>query len=252
MFASGKSFNRDKHNIGSICNYMLALIVKGAPKNLFCEQLVQDRLSCYADAIKQAGAALHNCVGFIDGTNRETCRPRLFQRVYYSGHKHYHSIKFQAWCTPDGLISHLSGPIAGSKHDIYMFNKSNVEMIMCKPAFSTYCLFADQGYNRSGHLSAPFKSSRQNSEVHRTFNNMMLIPRLSVEHSFMRVTQLFPFFQKHTTLRIHQVSVAQHYFVAVYFANMRTCIDEGNQITANFANVAKPPTIEEYLAYFHL
>ena len=238
---------------------MARWIVSGAPKSLFCKKLTRGRLVLFADAIKDAGAALHCCVEFVDGTNRETCRPSIFQRVFYSGHKHYHSIKFQSWCTLDGLITHLYGPVAGSKHDMYMYHTSNLESVMSEEGFRDFCLFADQGYRRVGHLMSPFRTSYvslSGKQVKKTleplqhmFNEMMLQPRLSVEHAFARVTQLFPYFQRHTSLRIHGTTVAAHYVCAVYFTNMRTCIDGRNQITDNFGAVS-PPSLEQYLSYF--
>ena len=35
----------------------------------------------YAEAIEQAGAALNNCWGFVDGTVRPVCRPNENQRA---------------------------------------------------------------------------------------------------------------------------------------------------------------------------
>ena len=44
-------------------------------------------LERYAEAIHDKGAALDNCIGFIDGTVRSICRPGELQRVVYKGHK---------------------------------------------------------------------------------------------------------------------------------------------------------------------
>ncbi len=63
---------------------------------------------------------MKNCVGFIDGTNREIARPIDDQNMFYSGHKHVHSIKFQSWITPDGIISHLFGLVNSKGHDVAM------------------------------------------------------------------------------------------------------------------------------------
>ena len=45
------------------------------------------KLEEYAQAISDRGAALKNCLGFIDGTVRPICRPDQNQRVVYNGHK---------------------------------------------------------------------------------------------------------------------------------------------------------------------
>ena len=51
-------------------------------------------LERYADAIYRKGAALDNCIGFIDGTVRPICRPGELQRVVYNGHKRVHASNF--------------------------------------------------------------------------------------------------------------------------------------------------------------
>ena len=71
-------------------------------------------LSTYADAIYNKGAALDSCFGFIDGTVRPICRPIVDQRTVYNGHKRVHALKFQAVVLPNGLISHLFGPVGNS------------------------------------------------------------------------------------------------------------------------------------------
>ncbi|KAK9357149.1 hypothetical protein V1504DRAFT_465543 [Lipomyces starkeyi] len=63
-----------------------------------------------ANAIHRKGAALDNCLGFIDGTARPICRLTLHQREVYNGHKRTHALKYQSIVTPDGLIIHMEGP----------------------------------------------------------------------------------------------------------------------------------------------
>ena len=50
-------------------------------------------LERYAEAIHDKGAALDNCIGFIDGTVRSICRPGELQRVVYKGHKRVYALK---------------------------------------------------------------------------------------------------------------------------------------------------------------
>ena len=49
-------------------------------------------LERYAEAIYDKGAALDNCIGFIDGTVRPICRPGELQRVVYNGLKRVHAL----------------------------------------------------------------------------------------------------------------------------------------------------------------
>lgn len=63
------------------------------------------------------GSPINNCWGFIDGTARQICRPSINQQDYFSGHKRYHCLKYQAIATPDGIIINLQGPYIGRRHD---------------------------------------------------------------------------------------------------------------------------------------
>lgn len=45
------------------------------------------RLKTYADAVYAKGAALENCLGFVDSTVRPIARPDENQKVVYNGHK---------------------------------------------------------------------------------------------------------------------------------------------------------------------
>ena len=68
-------------------------------------------LERYAVAISDKGAALDNCIGFIDGTVRPICRPGELQRVVYNGHKRVHALKFQSVTLPNGMIANMYGPV---------------------------------------------------------------------------------------------------------------------------------------------
>ena len=39
------------------------------------------------------------------------------QRIIYNGHKPIHTLKFQSFVAPDGLIANLFGPVEGCRHD---------------------------------------------------------------------------------------------------------------------------------------
>jgi len=82
--------------------------------------LSRESLRMYADAIHAKGAALDNCWGFVDGTVRAICRPKVNQRVLYNGHKRVHSLKFLSVVAPNGLIANLFGPVEGGRHDAAM------------------------------------------------------------------------------------------------------------------------------------
>jgi len=210
----------------------------------FNEGRVAANVGRYAAAILSRGAALDNVWGFVDGTSREIARPVRDQRLFFDGHHHYHSIKFQAIVTPDGLISHLFGPVAGSRHDMFAFHMSALEQTMSTPALDDYVVFGDRGYATIGHLMSPIVRPMLTQDE-ASFNESMLIPRLSVEHGFMRITKLFRMFQAPSILRSRSCPVALFYELAVLFTNLRTCLDGRNQISDYFA--CEPCSCEELL-----
>lgn len=68
-------------------------------------------------AVYNRGAPLTNCWGFVDGTARPICRPSVDQRIYFSGHKRVHALKYQAVMGANGIVCELDGPYPGSRHD---------------------------------------------------------------------------------------------------------------------------------------
>ena len=65
----------------------------------------------YADTVRNQGAAVHNCFGFVDGTVRPIARPGEYQRILYNGHKRVHGLTFQSLALPNRIIANMFGPI---------------------------------------------------------------------------------------------------------------------------------------------
>ena len=85
------------------------------------------RAALYAQAVRDLDAPLDNCVGFMDCTKIQMCRPGgtgAFQRSVYSGHKRFHCLICQSITTPDGLMMHLFGPEVGRRHDLTLYRNS--------------------------------------------------------------------------------------------------------------------------------
>ena len=101
----------------------------------------------YADAIQAKGAALDICWGFVDGTVRAICRPKVNQRVVYNGHKRVHSLKFQSVVAPNGLIAKFFGPVEGRRHDAAMLVTSGqldeVQEHSYAPNGDALCIYGD-------------------------------------------------------------------------------------------------------------
>ena len=118
-------------------------------------------LKRYPDYIRQSGAPLKNCWGFVDGTVRSVCRPEEGQRQLYNGYKRVHSIKFQLIVCPDGMIANLYGPIEGRRHDNFMLARSRIldqlEHFSFGPHWETLCIYGDPGHPLRAHLQTPFR-----------------------------------------------------------------------------------------------
>ena len=79
-------------------------------------------LEQYANAISDKGAALENCVGFVDGTVRPISKPGEMQRIVYNGHKRVHALKFQSVATPNGLVTICSDQWVSFIKHYFQFN----------------------------------------------------------------------------------------------------------------------------------
>lgn len=55
-----------------------------------------------------------------------TYRPVYFQEEVYNGKDCVHALKFQTVMLADGIISHVSGPWSGRRHDTYIFINSEL------------------------------------------------------------------------------------------------------------------------------
>lgn len=90
------------------------------------QHLTPDRLRQYAAAVRRKGAPLTNCWAFLDCTIRRICRPVEWQREVYNGHKKFHSLKYSALKSPDGIMHHLYGPFSGRRNDNYLLHNSKL------------------------------------------------------------------------------------------------------------------------------
>lgn len=211
---------------------------------LDCDR-VGAQLHTFAHAIHAAGAPLDNCWGFIDGTARPICRPRRDQRLFYSGHKRVHCLKFQAVTTPDGIIAHLHGPVEGRRHDLFLVLDSNIKETMEKAPFAEYVLYGDPGYNPTNWMVAPYKGA-QVTPAQAAFNAAMSSVRVTVEWSFGRVTSLWRLLDFAPALRVLSSPIGSYYQVAVLLTNCRTALDGRNEVSDQFQ--VKPPSLGEYVA----
>ena len=83
----------------------------------------------FANAIHKKGAALENCLGFMDGTAGPIYCLNKNQCVLYNGHKRVHSLKFRSVVAENGLIANLFGPVEEKRHDTAILNQSGLQQL---------------------------------------------------------------------------------------------------------------------------
>lgn len=236
---------RSSSAISAIVQYVVQfLAARFGALIYFDKQRLQDNLNRFSKAVADAGAPLTNCWGFLDGTARKCARPVRGQKVMYSGHKRSHCFKYQSVVTPDGIISHLFGPIAGRHHDMHVLGQSQLLKILAEAPFKDFLLYGDPGYTCADGLTCPCKGS-DIDPVEQLFNSRMSSVRISVEWGFGRVTNLWAFLNYAPQQRALQSPIASYYKVAILLTNVRTILDEGNIISTKF-NLS-PPTLQSYL-----
>ena len=205
------------------------------------------KLRQYADAIQQAGAALDNCWGFIDGTVRPVCRPNENQRSIYNGHKRVHSIKFQAVALPNGLVGNLFGPVEGRRHDSFMLAASGFLQELqrfsnCPVTGLPLCVYGDPAYPIRAHLQRPYKGAVL-TPSQQDFNTSMSTVRSSVEWIFGDIVNYFKFLDFKKNLKIGLSAVGKMYVTCALMQNARNILY--GSVTSEYFGV-NPPTLEEY------
>ncbi|QRV95939.1 DDE superfamily endonuclease [Ceratobasidium sp. AG-Ba] len=204
------------------------------------------KLADYAAAVHARGAALKNVWGFVDGTLRRTTRPVRNQRIIYNGWKRIHALKFHSICTPDGIHSHLFGPIEGRRHDATVYEQSNLERILelysYAPDNSPLVVYGDPAYGLSSHLISPFKGSNLSADELR-FNLSMSKVREAVEWSFGEVIRQFAFLDFYKNQKVLLQPVGIFYAVGILLTNAHVIL-HGSQVSKFFD--CPPPLLEEY------
>jgi hypothetical protein len=230
-----------KSKVSAVLQTFFAALYAVAKTYLSDPSIFQHRYQFYADLINKKSNAGNNMKvwGFIDGTLRKTCRPTVFQKCMYSGHKRCHGIKFQSVVTPDGLVALLYGPIVGSRHDSYMLRESGllVKLRVNMPEGPqyqnpVYSLYGDPAYPQSYHLYGGFRNSQPGSPEAQ-WNTKMSKVRECVEWLFKEIVQQWSFLDFRSSMKILKCPIAQYYTVGAFLTNIRCCC-YGSQTSAYF------------------
>jgi hypothetical protein len=201
-------------------------------------------------AVDAKGTHQRNCWSFIDRTHYRICRPENDQREFYTGHKHMHSLKYQAISTPDGMIVHFGGPFPGRRHDARMLTDSHIRDYLAVHARNQngdrLFVYGDEGYGRGIQVLAPFRGNVDAEQM--AYNESMRRPRLAAEWGFCFISNNWGMLNFYTNLRIGLAPVGLYAPVAALFSNLLRCVGRGSTTEAYYQ--MRAPTIEEYLTPF--
>lgn len=197
-------------------------------------------------AVQDAGAPLERCIGFIDGTVIEVCRPGKFQEIVFNGHKRKHALKFQAVTTADGLIRDFAGPYEGIRHDSAILAQSNfmerMQAISDLTPAGCY-LYGDPAYPLTRLIVCGWKH-RNLTQDQDKFNRAMSSVRISVEWGFAILKSKWAFIDFSKNLQVFSNCPGKIILAAFILTNAHTCL-YGNQISKKFG--VRPPPLAEYM-----
>lgn len=195
-------------------------------------------------AVHNRGAPLTTCWRFVDGTARPICRPSINQRIYFSGHKRVHAVKYQAVMCANGVICELDGPFPGHRHDAGMLRESALyEKLERLVQGGGYTIYGDPAYPLRPLLMRPYAGASLTLQQRR-FNAGMSTVRQAVEWGFGKTVSLWAFLGYKKNQKLLLQNVPQMYRVAVILTNCHTCL-YGSQVGMFFG--LRPPSLLEYL-----
>lgn len=233
-------------------------------EHLLCwdaERLTPERLVKYAQAIQQKGAPIGTVWGFIDGTIRGIARPTYHQRTCYNGWKRKHCLKYHGIVTPDGLISHLFGPIDRRRNDAFLWQKSNLPNILEQnahtPDGTPLQVYGDPAYSINSFILSPYQGAQLTNDQ-KQWNRSMSRLRIVAEWAFKEIVNTFGFldFVKNQKHLLQPVGV--QFRVAVLLHNAHVClhkpqvtqyfnIENGNIVEGLMEDeLLEPPLLSEY------
>lgn len=211
---------------------------------------LRSRAALYASAIKDAGAPLERCVGFVDCTKIRMSRPGgggANQRSCYSGHKRMHCLIYQSLTTPDGLIFAMFGPEVGRRHDITLYRNSGwddlfEEFLLVDGQY--FCVYGDSAYLLRPWMQRPYYRDLA-TPLQMLFNTRMSVVRVSVEHNYKDLKQFWVRQDFARQLQVRKAPIALLYKASALLLNMHACLYTRGQVAEQFQ--LDPPPLEQYL-----
>lgn len=206
------------------------------------------KLQEFAACIEEQGAPYSHCIGFIDGTTIQVCRPEKNQQQCYNAWKRFHCLKFQSVTTPDGLLRDFYGPIEGIRHDSMMLNMSNfLERLISIREHSgvNYFIYGDPAYPETTLIQRAAKG--QLTEAQKAVNLAMSSVRIGVEWGFGILKQKWAFIDFSKNQKIFVNAPGTIVLATAILTNAYTCL-HGNQISNKFH--CEPPTLQQYFSWY--
>eukprot|EP00959_Pyramimonas_sp_CCMP1952_P296594 6204463-Pyramimonas_sp.AAC.2 len=220
----------------------------------FCVPLLRDlrryipQFQRWAQAIYNASGAIENCVGFLDGTHNRCCRPTVWQRVMYSGHKRDHGLKYLHWTAPDGITYHAYGPDVGSCHDSTLLTDSGALMEMadiCEELGIDHVWYADQAFALSRFCITGVRRNDPNAtQDERDWTGVMNTDRTSVEWTIGKTSTTCATVTDRKQQKVMLQNLGMQYFVAILITNCHTCLY--GSLTSSWFD-CRAPELEDYL-----
>ncbi|KAH7955737.1 hypothetical protein HPB52_003420 [Rhipicephalus sanguineus] len=166
------------------------------------------------------------------------------QRIYFSGHKRVHALKYQAVMGANGIVCELDGPYPGSRHDAGILGESGLYAKLQRLTHGClYCIYGDPAYPLRPLLMRPYGGATLTAQQ-QLFNEGMSTVRQAVEWGFGKVIAEFAFVDFKKNQKILLQNVGQMYRVATLLTNCHTCL-YGSQTGMYFGLCA--PLLEDYL-----
>ena len=206
-------YGRSESSLSQIFHHMVDIILNKVNAILYLDKnRLVPWLQEFLNAIESAGSPIQSIVGFIDGTVWPISCPTKYQRCVYNGHKRCHAIKFQYVVTPDGLVSHLWGPLEGQRHNITLLRMSRLKENL--KDFEGFFIYGDPAYSNSNRFCCPFQPAVM--DVQKEVNKRMSSAWETVEWGFGDVIKYFAFVDLKKQMKIQKTPVANMYKLAIF------------------------------------
>lgn len=114
----------------------------------------------------------------VDATECRIQRPQHHQRLFYSGHKKLHTLKYEIGIGFGGELHWVAGAQPGSVHDLTLLRHFGL-LRHLKPH---ELLLADKAYIGEWQILTPFRKPETLQEM--AFNKYLSALRMPVEHVF--------------------------------------------------------------------